>query len=276
MQCRHCQAWNGEDERRCVRCGRRLRASYAQVAALGSGGAALETVEGGGEVASEPPEHVDYQPSLFRDVSGGPKVIPIPTLTPARPASGREDAPAERKAAQRAPRQNSNRAPDSQKRLEFDDTYTVTEPALGWSPEGVIFCAAPVAPPQHRAIAAMFDGSMVMIGAGIFLSIFYFSGGEVVLSKQTAPLLMGMVAALAILYRALWCLAGGDTPGMIFAGLRLVDFDGHRPNRTQRGLRQVASLLSYLSAGLGLVWALVDEEDLTWHDHISQTFPTAG
>jgi len=28
-------------------------------------------------------------------------------------------------------------------------------------------------------------------------------------------------------------------------------------------------VLSMASAGLGLVWALVDEENLTWHDHIS-------
>jgi len=34
--------------------------------------------------------------------------------------------------------------------------------------------------------------------------------------------------------------------------------------------------LSLCSLGLGLVWALVDEESLTWHDHISKTFPTAG
>ena len=29
-----------------------------------------------------------------------------------------------------------------------------------------------------------------------------------------------------------------------------------------------------LPAGLGLLWALVDEESLTWQDHISHTFPT--
>jgi uncharacterized RDD family membrane protein YckC len=61
---------------------------------------------------------------------------------------------------------------------------------------------------------------------------------------------------------------------MRFAGLKLVDFDGHPPDREQRGLRQLASLLSIVSAGLGLVWALVDEENLAWHDHISKTFPT--
>jgi hypothetical protein len=41
-------------------------------------------------------------------------------------------------------------------------------------------------------------------------------------------------------------------------------------------MRQLAGLLSVVSAGLGLVWALVDEENLTWHDHISKTFPTVG
>jgi hypothetical protein len=34
------------------------------------------------------------------------------------------------------------------------------------------------------------------------------------------------------------------------------------------------SFLSYTVGGLGLVWALVDEEQLAWHDHISKTFPT--
>jgi hypothetical protein len=26
--------------------------------------------------------------------------------------------------------------------------------------------------------------------------------------------------------------------------------------------------------GLGMFWALMDEEGLTWHDHMSRTFPT--
>jgi hypothetical protein len=55
-----------------------------------------------------------------------------------------------------------------------------------------------------------------------------------------------------------------------------VDFDGRRPDREQRRMRLVAGLLSLSAAGLGLVWALVDEENLTWHDHISKTFPTPG
>ena len=114
----------------------------------------------------------------------------------------------------------------------------------------------------------------MLVGVGVILMIFFLCGGQVALDRQALSFLVGVIAVIALFYRALWYMADGDTPGMRFAGLRLVDFDGCRPDREQRGIRQVASLLSILSAGLGLVWALVDEESLTWHDHISKTFPT--
>jgi len=55
-----------------------------------------------------------------------------------------------------------------------------------------------------------------------------------------------------------------------------INFDGKTPDRDQRLLRLGASVLSLASVGLGLMWALVDEEHLTWHDHISKTFPSVG
>ncbi len=148
------------------------------------------------------------------------------------------------------------------------------DPAQGIAP--VIYCDAPVAMPAHRLIAAAVDASMVLLALGGFLGIFYLSGGQIELSRQNAPFFAGVVILLALFYRMLWCLGNGDTPGMRAMGLRLVDFDGRRPDRDQRGMRQLAALLSVVSAGLGLVWALVDEENLTWHDHISKTFPTIG
>ena len=141
-------------------------------------------------------------------------------------------------------------------------------------PGETIDCDAPVAAPTHRLVASAVDGSLILVGVGVFLAIFFLSGGQVALDRQALSFVLGVTAVIALFYRALWCLANGDSPGMRFAGLRLVDFDGRRPDREQRGIRQVASLLSLLSAGLGLVWALVDEENLTWHDHISKTFPT--
>lgn len=147
---------------------------------------------------------------------------------------------------------------------------------LGTQIDAVIYCDAPVALPTHRLLAATIDASLVGVAVGLFLAIFFISGGVMAFTQQNIPFFLGVAVLLALLYRSLWYLANGDSPGMRFAGLRLVDFDGRNPDREQRGMRQIASLLSIVSAGLGLVWALVDEESLTWHDHISKTFPTVG
>ena len=163
-----------------------------------------------------------------------------------------------------------HRRSDFQQTLGFQDTLA----EVRVQPGEAIGCDAPVAAPTHRLVAAAIDASLILVGLGVFLAIFFLSGGQVALDRQALSFILGVTAVIALFYRALWCLANGDSPGMRFAGLRLVDFDGRRPDREQRGIRQVASLLSLLSAGLGLVWALVDEENLTWHDHISKTFPT--
>jgi uncharacterized RDD family membrane protein YckC len=288
MQCRYCQNWNEEDERRCVRCGRRLHLSAARSAPDGyplgqalttATAPAFESFPGGQPLASSEraPERTNPQPSLFRDAAyrdgvPGPKVIPIPMLTPSRPVSRNEAATRRpRPVAQRVPR----RGPDSQQSLEFHGA-PMNALGLGTEVHAVIYCDAPVALPAHRMIAAAFDASMVLIAVGLFLGIFFLSGGMLMLSKENAPFLISVAALLALFYRFLWVLGNGETPGMRFAGLRLVNFDGRSPDRDQRAFRQVSSLLSFLSAGLGLVWALVDEESLTWHDHISKTFPTPG
>jgi len=142
--------------------------------------------------------------------------------------------------------------------------------------EAVIFCDAPVALPVHRLMAVAIDAAMIAIAVGLFLMVFFLSGGHIAFTKQAFFLAFGIVTAVTFTYRLLWCLGNGDTPGMHFAGLRLVNFDGKMPDRDQRLLRLGASVLSTAAAGLGLVWALVDEEHLTWHDHISKTFPSAS
>ena len=285
MQCVHCRAWNEEEERRCARCGRRLHAAALRPALdtyplTGATAPALEALQGGrpqeASSASPPaPARGDYQPSLFRDPSLGAKVVPIPTLTP-RPHPGGERKP-RAQSASRPPeaRINARRASDSQQSLDFRGG-AVDQHSLGMEVEAVIYCDAPVALPVHRLMAAVADAAMIAIALGLFLAIFYLSGGRIVFSKASALLFVGVAAAVTFLYRLLWCLGDGDTPGMHFVGLRLVDFDGRRPAREQRNVRLAASILSLASAGLGLLWALVDEENLTWHDHISKTFPTPG
>jgi uncharacterized RDD family membrane protein YckC len=308
MQCRYCRAWNEADERRCVRCGRRLQQAAARPAPdtfplSTSTVPALEMLPGRDLLQVRSPElnqddaarraaQVNYQTSLFRDVSNGPKVIPIPTLTPVRPRTNPEwaredrerDDSAQRKRASRpkaAPRNAPNRS-DSQTSLDFYGAHG-GQPAAGTPLEAVIYCDVPVALPSHRSIAAVFDTAMVLLGVGLFLLVFiavpaiFGIGGSVgTMGGGNGMVFLCAAGVIALFYRLLWCIGNGDTPGMRFAGLRLVDFDGRVPDRERRGMRQVAGLLSVISAGLGLVWALVDEENLTWHDHISKTFPTEG
>ena len=140
--------------------------------------------------------------------------------------------------------------------------------------EAVIYCDAEVATPKHRAIAAAIDGGMIFIGFGLFLFAFHLMGGMFRFNKQTIPFFIAVFGTLAMFYGLLWIWADRQTVGMRWTGLRLIDFDGFPADRRARSLRAVGACLSFCAGGLGLLWALADEEKLAWHDHISKTFPT--
>lgn len=199
-----------------------------------------------------------------------PRVIPIPTL-----ATMKTEAPTTVRAkGRKSERRTAPRTPEGQQTLDFVSTAAPAGRTLRTSVEAVIYCDAPVASAEHRAMAAALDASMVLIAVGVFLAIFALSGGDILLNRHTMPYLIGVVATLAVFYHLLWALGNGDTPGMRWTQLRLLNFDGRRPSRSQRARRIAAGCLSLLAAGIGLLWALVDEEKLGWQDHISKTFPT--
>jgi uncharacterized RDD family membrane protein YckC len=78
--------------------------------------------------------------------------------------------------------------------------------------------------------------------------------------------------AVASLYKLLWSLFDQVTPGLQAVGLEVVRFDGLAPTLGQRLGRVALGWLSVAGAGMGVIWAMADEDRLTWHDHISQTF----
>lgn len=63
----------------------------------------------------------------------------------------------------------------------------------------------------------------------------------------------------------------GRTLGMQSWRLRIETVDGGRPGIGRSSIRFFASLLSWLPAGLGFWWQLVDRDHLTWHDRLSGT-----
>jgi uncharacterized RDD family membrane protein YckC len=219
-------------------------------------------------VENREPAAAEFQPSLFRDASG-PKVVPIPTLTPLRPASPLDRETVQRNAARAITRASRAARNDSQQKFDLREQGEIQN-----RPEETLYCDARVALPTQRTIAAAIDGAIVLFGVVVFMIGAYTAGVDFGLLGNLIVLPAAMAVVILILYRGLWALVNRDTPGMRFAGLRLVDFDGRTPKRDRRILRQFAGVLSLVSAGVGLAWALVDEENLTWHDHISRTFPT--
>ena len=278
MECRYCQSANADDEHRCRRCGRRLRMGPVYTAASAAAPvleyneapaleyAPIEVARTNREVhaapePSAPRRPITYQPSLFssREL---PRVVPFETIAPVQ-------APPRKKQQPSAPRPRHRKINPGQQALEFTHANRAAKPA-----DGVIYCDAPVAVPAHRAMAAAADASIVLIALAVFGIIFHLAGGVFILSAKTAPVFLAAAASVGVFYRVLWCLANGDSAGQSWARLRLVNFDGQRPTRAQRFWRLASGLLSFLAAGIGLLWSLVDEETLTWHDHISKTFPT--
>jgi uncharacterized RDD family membrane protein YckC len=266
MHCRYCRAWNNDEEHRCVRCGRRLHLANARPSPdylpvqTATAPELIEVARAASDVPErvvEPqPARIVYQRSLFREMNSVMQIPSLATTEIREPRTSRSSRPRPR------------RVRVDQQPLEFAPARVRT------SLEAVIYCDAPVASPAHRFMAAAIDASLILISLGLFLLTFQVGGGEVLLSAGTLPLFAGVTAILFLFYHALFAIANGDTPGMIWAQLRVVNFDGERPGRTQRAWRFGMSCVSVLSAGLGVLWALVDEENLAWHDHISRTFPS--
>jgi uncharacterized RDD family membrane protein YckC len=141
-------------------------------------------------------------------------------------------------------------------------------------PQSHIICDAPVAPAMLRIEAALIDAALMFCPVVAGMAFFFYEGGQLPLDKHLVPFWMAAVLTVPILYKTIWACANRDSIGMSHTGLRLVDFDGNPPSVERRLQRLLGSFISFLAAGIGLIWALVDEDALAWQDHISNTFPT--
>jgi uncharacterized RDD family membrane protein YckC len=90
------------------------------------------------------------------------------------------------------------------------------------------------------------------------------------ISAVSALLLAGL------LYQTLFLALAEATPGMKCAGISLYTFDGQSPTCAQSRRRLGALLLSVLPLGLGVAWALFDDDHLCWHDRLSKTYLRKG
>lgn len=286
MHCKHCGYVNSEDDHRCLRCGRRLSGTVVAATAAYSGANALAPATMMNDDTAEfpPVRQAGSQTSLFTYSSSsaaqpGPNVIPFNRrqreqaaapagAQPAVKAPPSQSAPQ----AKSAPRKPAD--PNLQGTLDFIPAAPVKGRKLKTNVEAQVFCGQPVATPTHRFVATAIDGMIVLSGFALLVTLYEFLGGRFGAGKLFWAGLGGVFALVAMLYGLLWVIAGRETAGMRLTDLKLITFDGFEVDGRSRALRFAATWLSFCSGGLGLLWAVADEENLTWHDHISKTFPT--
>lgn len=78
-----------------------------------------------------------------------------------------------------------------------------------------------------------------------------------------------LLAVCAVFYAGFW--SRGETLGLRAWKLCIEGPDGRPPGWGRALLRFVAAILSWLPAGLGFLWVLVDRDRLAWHDRLSDT-----
>jgi uncharacterized RDD family membrane protein YckC len=136
--------------------------------------------------------------------------------------------------------------------------------------------AVQLAPISLRLMAAVVDGALI---TGAFLVAALVAAGNASVFPGIKEIELGSAVALAVigvLYVGLFFTLARATPGMKYAGLSLSTFGGEKPTRAQRCGRLGALLLSLLPVGLGVAWAIFDDEHLSWHDRLSGTYPRKG
>jgi uncharacterized RDD family membrane protein YckC len=132
----------------------------------------------------------------------------------------------------------------------------------------------PVAELDARWRALLIDAAFLAFAYGSFLALFGSLGGHFTLSKLSAAVCFSTFAFVYTQYFGLFSIFGGSTPGMMLCGLQVASATGDVPTPRQYLLRAAGYVLSAGTCFLGFLWVLWDEEELTWHDRISDTYLT--
>jgi uncharacterized RDD family membrane protein YckC len=151
---------------------------------------------------------------------------------------------------------------------------------LQLSPETQHLYAVPlqVAPLNLRVMSATVDFCIVVAAFLVFASaavrtISYFNPAGVHMALPTAAISSaGAIVLLGLLYLLLFFTYSNATPGMRYARIGLCTFSDENPSRAAMRRRIFALVLSSASLGLGVLWALLDDERLGWHDRISRMY----
>jgi uncharacterized RDD family membrane protein YckC len=128
-----------------------------------------------------------------------------------------------------------------------------------------------VASLEERRRAGALDVAFILFAYGGFLMLFRALGGRFSFSRFDALITVATLGLIYAQYVALFTYFAGATPGMMTRGLRVASLDGLDPSPRQLLWRSLGYLISAGTMMLGFLWTIWDEDQLSWHDRISQT-----
>ncbi len=129
-----------------------------------------------------------------------------------------------------------------------------------------------VAPLPQRVFGGIVDFLFILAAIAIFGEVVFKICQTVAFSKPALAAGLALPCFFWLLYQYLFLVYAGHTPGMRVARVGLVGFEGEPVSQPQRRWRALAMVLSCISLGMGFVWALADEDTLTWHDRMTRTY----
>jgi uncharacterized RDD family membrane protein YckC len=230
-----------------------------------------------------PQPQFPFAPPIALDAPEPPRAAPEPAPMPAPVPAAAETRAFE---APPAPVAKRRFRPKRVERLEinveqpsFDfhapgyhaDKHDALDGSLKTAISGYDSPAHSVAPLLERRRAGALDVAFLLGAYAAFLTLFRALGGHIALSRVDALVQLATLGLLYAQYVALFTYFAGATPGMTLRGLRVVSLDGLEPSPRQLLWRSFGYLVSAGTMMLGFVWALWDEDQLSWHDRISQT-----
>ena len=159
------------------------------------------------------------------------------------------------------------------------DAHTVTEVIENpdASPTALLASLLPpqVAPMHLRAMATAVDGLLVLGGFVLFAAAAAYVAGAVPVGTVAGIAAAGALALLYLSYQALFFWLNDSTPGMRYARIGLCTFSDENPSRSAMRKRILAQLVAVCPLGLGVLWMLLDDDHLGWHDRISRMYQRA-
>ncbi|WP_263384985.1 RDD family protein [Granulicella arctica] len=128
------------------------------------------------------------------------------------------------------------------------------------------------APLGLRVMSAIVDGCLISASFLAFTAMAVYTAGSVPTGQAAVLGAVGILAVFALAYQLLFFTFSDATPGMRYARIGLCTFSDDNPTRSAMRRRIVAILLAACPAGLGFVWAWLDDDRLGWHDRISRMY----